>query len=36
MKIGTQVRAASRSTAIASFLPIALFAALVTALAFIG
>jgi len=36
MDIGTQVRAASRSTSLAAFLPIALFAALVAAIALIG
>ncbi|WP_342822629.1 hypothetical protein [Candidatus Lucifugimonas marina] len=36
MNIGTQVRVAKRSTSLVSFLPIALFAALVTAIAFIG
>ena len=34
--IGTQIRSASRSTTLAAFLPIALFAALVTAIAFLG
>ena len=34
--LGAQVRTAKRSTSVASFLPITLFAALVTAIAFIG
>lgn len=36
MNIAAQVRVAKRSTSLVSFLPITLFAALVTAIAFIG
>jgi hypothetical protein len=35
MNVGTQVRVAKRFPSLVSFLPIALFAALVTAIAFI-
>jgi hypothetical protein len=36
MNIGSQVRAVSRSTSLSAFLPIALFAALVAAIALMG
>jgi len=36
MKLGAQVRASARPTSLTTYLPLVLFAALVTALAFIG